>query len=144
MRLSRRASRELGGLNMTAMIDIVFLLIIFFMTVSQITQNMAAEIRLPEVPAATDGQLTDPLELVIRRDGSLLAGGSPADADSLPGLIQSTARRAGLGPDRLDIQLRIDRETDSQAVNDVLRSLRRAGVRRVWSAVLVSPAPGDR
>ena len=49
MKLSKHRRRPDVAFNMTPMIDIVFLLIIFFMTVSQITQVNDEPIELPKL-----------------------------------------------------------------------------------------------
>ena len=67
-------------LNMTPMIDVVFLLITFFMLVSEITrQDEIEDIRLPDVQASKPDDNPDPNRLVINvgNDGTYYIGGSP-------------------------------------------------------------------
>ena len=53
MRLSRSTSAETLGFNMTSMIDIVFLLIIFFMAVSHLSRTQDASLNLVEVSSGS-------------------------------------------------------------------------------------------
>ncbi len=136
MKLTHRHRSTLSGLNMTPMIDIVFLLIIFFMTVSQITKNVSAEVRLPEVGEAEDIDLPEPLEIAILRDGEIRLDGAPSSNDAVVAWINASASKSKVAPKQLEIRLRIDRECDSQNVNAVFASLGEAGVERVFSSVL--------
>ena len=54
MRLTKRRRTTSARINMTPMIDIVFLLIIFFMTVSQVTEVNREQLSLPKQPGAED------------------------------------------------------------------------------------------
>ena len=70
---------KIGDLNMTPMIDVVFLLITFFMLVSEITrQDEIEDLRLPDVRASKPDDNPDPNRLVINiaRDGKTYVGGS--------------------------------------------------------------------
>lgn len=137
MRLCRKPPREITGLNMTAMIDIVFLLIIFFMTVSRITQDRAAEVRLPEVVTGIDSGHSEPLDIAVLRDGSVQVDGRAGAPGGTAGMLAAIAHELGTEPARLVVQLRVDRECDSAVVNQLLRELEAAGIRRVFAAVLV-------
>jgi biopolymer transport protein ExbD len=67
-------------LNMTPMIDVVFLLITFFMVVTEITrQDEIEDIRLPDVTASKPDDNPDPNRLVINvaKDGTFYVGGHP-------------------------------------------------------------------
>ena len=48
MRLSKHRRAGVPLMNMTPMIDVVFLLLIFFMTVSQVSQINRERLRLPK------------------------------------------------------------------------------------------------
>jgi biopolymer transport protein ExbD len=66
--------------NMTPMIDVVFLLITFFMVVTEITrQDEIEDIRLPDVQASKPDDNPDPNRLVINivEDGTFYVGGLP-------------------------------------------------------------------
>lgn len=136
MRLSRRTVAPVSGLNMTPMIDIVFLLLVFFMTVSQITQNMTSGIRLPEVDSAGNEELSRAAEILVLADGGLRMDGKVVSVGELVGLLGQRAALAELPVEQMQIQLRIDRDCDSAVVNRVLGGLAAGGVRRVWSAVM--------
>ena len=68
MRLSKPRKQGQLGISMTPMIDIVFLLIIFFMTVSQITYVNDEPLELPQL-AGTDDQETSTFTINITSEG---------------------------------------------------------------------------
>ncbi|MFP6768928.1 MAG: biopolymer transporter ExbD [Planctomycetaceae bacterium] len=76
---------EESAINLTPMIDIVFLLIIFFMVGARFTeQERQYDI---ELPTATDVQplsgQPDALLVNVRQDGSILLGGQPVSTAEL-------------------------------------------------------------
>ena len=99
MPLKTSRVEELPGLNLTSMIDVVFLLLIFFMvatTFSQsqqqigvkLTGNAAAQSMLPT---------PDKLDITVARDGSLSLDGKPISVPELTNVIRAKhARFPGL------------------------------------------------
>jgi biopolymer transport protein ExbD len=70
---------KLTQLNMTPMIDCVFLLNLFFMVVTEITrQDQIEDVSLPTVKASKPDDNPDPQRLVINvlKDGKVYIGGS--------------------------------------------------------------------
>ena len=75
----RQKTLKVTELNMTPMIDVVFLLITFFMLVSEITrQDEIEDLKLPDVTAAKPDDNPDPNRLVINivKNGTIIIGGS--------------------------------------------------------------------
>ena len=64
------------GMDMTPMIDVVFQLIIFFMTVSQQSHLVATELELPRMAGAID-QAPATLTINITHDGRIIVSGEP-------------------------------------------------------------------
>ena len=102
MRLATPALRRETGRNMTAMIDVVFLLITFFMVVAEIgRQNELEDLRLPDIRAATP-QPPHPAPLVVNitHAGVAVIAGTryrldrAADGRRLTALLTAEARLA--------------------------------------------------
>ena len=74
MRLSKPRKQGQLGISMTPMIDIVFLLIIFFMTVSQITYVNDEPLELPKL-AGTDDQETSTFTINITPSSNIVISG---------------------------------------------------------------------
>ena len=141
MQLLRDRPKPQVTLRLTAMIDIVFLLVIFFMTVSQLDREAKEELPLAEASAA---EAADPDEgrliLNLRRDGSLAAGGIDLDSAALADLLAAAIAREG--KDRLRCVLRVDRDAPFAAVRGLLGHLATAGVWRLsYSVIPVEAAP---
>ena len=80
------ASRRRGvlELDMTPMIDVTFLLLIFFLVTAQMAQRSRGEVRLPVEAGETAGR-ADAAGLVVlmRRDGSMLVGDAPVGLEQV-------------------------------------------------------------
>jgi len=66
-------------MNMTPMIDCVFLLNLFFMTVTEITrQDMLEDVILPDIKASRPDENPEPQRLVLNvlKDGRIFVGGA--------------------------------------------------------------------
>ncbi len=121
---------------MTPMIDIVFLLIIFFMTVSQVTEINRERLELPQQQGSQD-QKPAVLTININQDGEILVGGSIYQLSELVALVADELARLGDDPTRLTVVLRADRRTSSQMVNRTVTALARLDIRKVRIPVQV-------
>ena len=108
---SRGYQRGAAGVsaNMTPMIDVVFLLFIFFMLVSQIQRVRLVDLELPEI---VDAQADEPA-----RDSVVVINVVPRDRAGSPyrlGALEFDGDRQGL--DALVRQLVQERERDPQSI----------------------------
>lgn len=94
----RLADEDLGEdsqLNLAPMIDVVFLLLIFFMVATTFA-TLEEQIDL-DLPVAESGEapieIPDELIVDVDRDGNLFLAGSAVDEGALANLLQRTARR---------------------------------------------------
>lgn len=118
---------------MTPMIDIVFLLIIFFMTVTQVSEINKEQVELPKQKGSEDQQPTE-LTINITRDGELKISGNTVDIASLVALVQSELRR--LGDSRLlTVVVRTDQRGNSRQTNEVVRTLGELKIEQLRFAV---------
>lgn len=135
MRLPTRLRRGDTGINMTPLIDVVFLLIIFFLVSSHLAQQ-EAHLPLPLPTAATgedDWQLDRPrLTINVRGDGQLVAAGQPIDVGRLGGLLRER-QEAAKGP--LEVRIRSDRGVAYRLVEPVLKAASQAGIWNITFAV---------
>ncbi len=136
MRFNKRKRKNTPVMNMTPMIDIVFLLIIFFITVSQVSEARNEKLDLPAELAAEE---QSPVKVVVNitRDGRIVIDGSDV---SLPQMDQYVAGKiaaaGGAGSEQLvKVLIRADENGVSATVNDVLTHLSELNVRQVKVAV---------
>jgi biopolymer transport protein ExbD len=136
MRLTKRRRTTNPRINMTPMIDIVFLLIIFFMTVSQVSEVNRENLELP-VQAGAEDQKPAVLTINFVQDGSMIVGGVTYDLPGVISLIADELARVNDDPTRLTVVLRGDRRGSSGAVNDVVEALTSMDIRKVRIPVQV-------
>ena len=124
------------GFNMTPMIDVVFLLIIFFLLSNHLAQR---EHRIAvELPDAISGQpaLADNaprMTVTVTADGELWLAADPVSAEQLSGLLRSEQQRQqGL----LELRIRCDRHVEYQLVEPLLSQAVKVGISKVSFAVV--------
>jgi len=123
---------------MTPMIDVVFLLIIFFLVSSHLAQQESRlELPLPVADsgmAAVDDQ--SPRVIVnVQSDGSVLLAGQRVDRTQLEERLRYEWNRTGSD---LELRIRSDRNVAYQLVEPILLAAARAGVWNVTFAVFRS------
>jgi biopolymer transport protein ExbD len=124
---------------MTPMIDIVFLLLIFFITCSQVSEANREEMELPRLKGSEDQA---PSEIIanIDRTGELSVSGQVFSVPQFAALCVEEARLAhGGDPSGLSIVIRADRRGDCRTVNDLVNTLTKLGVTKVRFSVLSQP-----
>lgn len=117
-------------LNLTPMIDVVFLLIIFFLVGARFTKNadeQQFDVDLPTAaPMQTLSREPDPLIITVRRNGQMTLGTAAVTADELKaGLV--AAREAYSGQ---SVIIRGDGDGSYQSVVDVMSVCHKAQIRR--------------
>jgi biopolymer transport protein ExbD len=136
MRLRKRSPSTVLALNMTPMIDVVFLLLIFFMTVSQVTKLQREPIQLPEVERAEEQQPAE-VTVNVRQDGTVLLSGRPVTPDELARELDRLKHALGGDPSRIRVLIRADERSASRAVNQLVAGLSSLGIHAVRIAVEV-------
>jgi biopolymer transport protein ExbD len=116
---------ERSLLDLTPMIDVVFLLLVFFLLTSTSARTYLP-LDLPQAAAARDA--SEPgITVVVSRDGALLLDGHPVTLDALSGAL---ARRFGAGGARV-LGLASDEGVPFGRVVEVMDVATRAGARHV-------------
>ena len=93
----RRQRRDSLAVNVTPLIDVVFLLLIFFMVSTSFTDLSELVVNLPEAEGESAQDKTKGLEVIITAGGAMFLNGTPfpADAENLRAIIieKSGSRR---------------------------------------------------
>ena len=111
-------------LNLTPLIDIVFLLLIFFLLTTQFIEEDGIGVRLPTAASAVDRE-RDELAVVVTSAGELFVEGQRLSMTELRPRLRDL-----LGRDTT-IVLRGDREVHLQQVVSVMEQARLAGAARI-------------
>lgn len=73
----RRQKREEDSINITPLIDVVFLLLIFFMVSTTFTKETHLKIALPEAVGDIQQEVPDYVEVLIDAQGNYAVNGQP-------------------------------------------------------------------
>ena len=129
-------------LNLTPMIDVVFLLIIFFMVAtkfSELEQNI--ELEVPEVASAgTNRTPATPRTVAVYEDGHIELDGQQATLQELRSRL--AANRAQ--DTDLNVVVRGDGQCDFQHIASAMAACRDAGVAELGITVRVGDSKGQR
>lgn len=123
------------GFNMTPMIDVVFLLIIFFLVASHFTrQETSMEVDLPKInggdPVRDDAQRRVILNVV--EENQLFLGSMPVKLENLSDILKQHLLRHGRD---FQVRIRANRRTEYRIIEPILSACARAGIRDVQFAV---------
>ena len=137
----RRKSRPTVDLNVTSMVDVLFLLLIFFTLTSTFKRAGELDLNLPRSTTAGAGgagaEAEHPLDLVLTEKGTLLLDGSPISFDALPPRLLA-AREAK--PDR-QVLIEAEKEVPHEQVVRLLDAVRTAGFTGVGIGVRSTETP---
>jgi biopolymer transport protein ExbD len=120
---------------MTPMIDIVFLLIIFFMTVSQITHVTDHPMALPRVTEGDQAPKTATVTINLIESGEIIIAGTKLSLDDTLSAMRRQLKKFDDDPSRILVQMRSDRNCECRHINELLQSLKELGFKQVRSAV---------
>ena len=141
-------------LNMTSMIDIVFLLIIFFMTVTELSKlDSIAAVQLPVADQAyvknppDAGKIVINIEKTENEKAIIYFMNKPVNWEGLEALLHIAAERKREGkplgpgqpaPSSQPIMIRADRALQYKVVQDVMMACAREGLYKV--SLIAKPA----
>ncbi len=133
MRL-RKAQRSYGyEINIAPLIDVVFLLIIFFMTVSQITRVEVVPLELPEAKMSEQPR-TGRVVINIREDGRISCDGVSHTVESLNKMLAIGAENRK--PGDVSVLIRGDRNLPWATAARILQICTANRIDRVHIAVV--------
>lgn len=111
--------------ELTPMIDVVFLLIAFFMTLISFISAELIELQLPEATQATIPEDPGVRQYIsIKENGEVFIGAAPISYDGLPAALIKAREES---PD-IKLFLRADSGTPHRHVNRVMDACAKAGI----------------
>ena len=134
MRLQAEQEEE-PDINLTSLIDVVFLLLIFFMVSATFERQALLRVELPEASTATQESLPDRVELVITETGEYFIGDNML-ADSRKSTLRlALAEAFAENPDAV-LVLRADAGTDHGLVVRAMDAAAAEGISRLSIATI--------
>ena len=109
--------------NLTPLIDIVFLLLVFFLLTAHFVKDETLPVDLPEAVSGEAGDTKELLEIVLDGENHLFVDGRAVAAEKLA----PTIRKALTDRASKQVRLRGDRHAEMARVVMVMDAARRAG-----------------
>ena len=126
------------GVNLTPLIDVVFLLLIFFMVSTTFDQDRLLQLELPKADSPLQDVLPERLEVIVSADGSYQVQGLVLQQQS-PEALKTAMSEALAQQTGIPLVIRADARTAHQAVVTVMDIAAQLGLERVTIATL----PGE-
>jgi biopolymer transport protein ExbD len=130
--LGLRKRKRVGiGIDMTPMVDVAFLLLIFFMVTTVFRRPLAMEVNMPEPGAKVEVKESNVMTLYVREDGSMMydigrQGLNPVTWDELREVL---VLEADYNPE-LIVLAKVDREARYEYMVDLLDTFDDAQMQR--------------
>ena len=141
MQIPQHNSNRKYGFNMTPMIDVVFLLIIFFLVSSHLSrQESQLELDLPTASSSQDDtdQETPRLTINVKADGSMLLAGRPITREQLKSRFLEARKKEG---DNIEDRIRGSRLTAYSEVEPIMLACTGA---KIWNVTFAVYREGAR
>lgn len=137
----RRQVRTEEGINLTPLIDVVFLLLIFFMVSTTFTKETHLDINLPEASGEPLADDQKQIEVIINAEGGYAVNGRSLINKQLKTLISALQDESG-GDTQLPLLITADANTPHQAVVIAMDAAGQLGFAKL-SITTKNPALGD-
>jgi biopolymer transport protein ExbD len=121
----KQVRRELPALNLTPLIDIVFLLLIFFMVTTSFSRETRLLVSLPEASGSAENA-TESIEVLVDKEGGYAINGRRLVNAEVDSLVRGLELESG-GDVSLLVVLVADAEVQHQSVVTAMEAIGRAG-----------------
>ncbi|KMM89794.1 ExbD/TolR family protein [Pseudomonas lundensis] len=113
----RRKPRETVDINLASLIDVVFILLLFFVVTTTFTRETQLRVDLPEAVSGSpsEDQTVKQLDIAISADGVFSVNNQLLPKNDLASLMQALQKESG-GDTSLPLSISADGKTQHQAV----------------------------
>lgn len=115
MKLQQKTQEEDPQINLTPLLDVVFLLLIFFMVTTTFQKEAQLQIQIPEASSEPRAAETERLELIIDAQGRYYIGQQEV-VNTRPETLKSAIIKAAGERRDLPVVIRADSRTPHQSV----------------------------
>jgi biopolymer transport protein ExbD len=126
----KRKIRDELNINITPLIDVVFLLLIFFMVTTTFTRETRLMVNLPEADATSSDNLPNQVEITVSRNGTYTINGRLLVNSELETLMQGL-ELATQNDKSMPILLIADAEATHQSVVTAMDGIGQLGFTRL-------------
>ncbi len=130
MRLDTAHAEDEASIDLTALIDVVFTLIIFFVVTTSFNNRSALKITLPSSSASQVEAQKKPLMVLIDRTGNYYVGDSALVRNDLASLKDAIRQQAGNNRERT-IVIQADAKATHQSVITAMDAIGQLGFTRL-------------
>ncbi|MBI4832854.1 MAG: biopolymer transporter ExbD [Candidatus Lindowbacteria bacterium] len=123
----RPKKRKKPFINITSLIDVMFMLLLFFMISTTFVQHPAIKLELPTANTAEPSKL-EPLTLTIDKQGRMFLNSTPVKESELRAELRTAA-----GKPEATLVLRADKDVPYGRVIRAMDITRQSGIRRIVS-----------
>ncbi len=134
--------REEPEINLTSLIDVVFLLLIFFMVSTTFERQALLQLDLPEASTAETEALPSVIELIITDDGRMFIDDQMLADDRRQTVQAGLVQRFADNPDAT-LVIRADAEAPHRLVVRALDAAAAEGIRRLTIAAVEEGREGQ-
>ncbi len=126
MLLNRKKTEEKADLNVTPLIDVMMVLLIFFMLTAKFTEETKVEIERPGAASGTAPQ-SQLLRVILEQNGNLWVDDTPVKLWALQGRVRDRLRETGEDT----VLVMTDRRVSAEKLIEVVDQCRLAGAKDV-------------
>ena len=139
----RRKPRENVEINLASLIDVVFILLLFFVVTTTFTRETQLKVDLPEAASGTPPEETalKQLEVLISPEGSYSLNGQALLKSDLEGLMAALSKESG-GDSSLPLVISADAQTPHQAVITAMDAAGKLGFAHLRISTVEAAKPG--
>ncbi len=141
MKFRRRRSPD-AAIDLTPLIDVVFLLLIFFMVTTTFVREGGITLELPEADTDVVSTPAEPVQIVVSVQGTYTVNGEPL-ADQAVATLMRAIRGAAGDDTEVPMVISADARAPHESVVRVMDAAGRLGFERVRIATQPSSAAAD-
>ncbi|MBV7554802.1 biopolymer transporter ExbD [Pseudomonas sp. PDM28] len=138
----RRKQRENVDINLVSLIDVVFVLLLFFVVTTTFTRETQLRVELPEAVSGTPADQSKPLDIAISADGVFSVNNQVLPKSDLASLMDALQREAN-GDTNRPLSISADGKTQHQSVVTAMDAAGKLGFShlRMTTIEAAPPAP---
>lgn len=129
----KRPQRDDVGIDLTSLIDVVFMLLIFFMVTTSFDRIAQINVKLPQASTDQRETLTESIEVTVDADDQVYIRGQRLINTQL-GTIREALRESVRTQEEIPVVISADAKATHQAVIKIMDAARQAGLVRITFA----------